>query len=216
MHEPRYLYPSLKEVLNCLDSKVNIFGVVSQIDQSRKSRGSDWVCTMKVVDMSNHSPGLDVVIFARSPHELPSVRAIGDIIRFHRAIVQVHQQTIQVVVQMAYASFLLVSGDEHASCQPYQASSRHFTCESQDIGIIQLLRQWAKGSTFDLGQVVHVDKRPNQAAVIHVWDGTDVSAPPPMLQSVDQSPCIFPCIFSIYHTRSADVAVDIPVQLTYL
>ena len=43
----------------------------------------DWLCTMTVVDMGYDSPGLRVLYFA--PNDMqPHVKAVGDIIRFHR------------------------------------------------------------------------------------------------------------------------------------
>lgn len=43
----------------------------------------DWLCTMTVIDMGYDSPGLRVLYFA--PNDMqPHVKAVGDIIRFHR------------------------------------------------------------------------------------------------------------------------------------
>ena len=44
-------------------------------------------CTMMVKDMSMYSPGLIVRVFSPTKKGLPQVKAIGDVIRFHRAVV---------------------------------------------------------------------------------------------------------------------------------
>ena len=55
----------------------------------------DWLCTMTVIDMGYDSPGLRVLYFA--PHDMqPHVKAVGDIIRFHR---------IQVIYSTKKSSF---------------------------------------------------------------------------------------------------------------
>ena len=42
---------------------------------------------MTVEDMSSYSPGLRVIVFSSTVEGLPQVKAIGDVIRFHRAVV---------------------------------------------------------------------------------------------------------------------------------
>jgi hypothetical protein len=58
---------------------------------------ADFICTMTVVDMSYHSTGLRVLYFARALEMLPWVRALGDIIRFHRIMVKLASTLVCMV-----------------------------------------------------------------------------------------------------------------------
>ena len=45
---------------------------------------ADYLCTMTVIDTSYNSPGLRVLFFAPRLDQMPRVKDLGDVIRFHR------------------------------------------------------------------------------------------------------------------------------------
>ena len=69
-----------------VNTVVNIYGVVKFFKSPFKTKGSDYVCTLSLVDPSivslDHS--FKCVLFSKSKETLPCVKTVGDVVRFHR------------------------------------------------------------------------------------------------------------------------------------
>lgn len=198
----QYEYVRLQDAAVCVGQRVNFYGVVSEYEQPKRTRGSDIICTMTVEDMSLNSPGLRVLVFSSTIESLPQVKSIGDVIRFHRVTIKVHNGVAQALVRMKHgASFLIFDGVDGVGHTPYQVSSTNYTLQDYDRQILDLIRSWTRsqpanivlndylvpisgikeGSYFDLCcKILVVDHRESTHTIIlYVWDGTD--APPSYL-----------------------------------
>lgn len=200
----QYQYYRLQDAAISVGQKVNFYGVVREYDQPKKTRGSDFICTMTVEDMSFNSPGLRVLVFSSGLDGLPQVKSIGDVIRFHRVAINIHNVAPQAVARIKTgASFLLFDGTDGSGYTPYQTSSRNYTMQDYDRQILDLIRTWTKsqplssgscdylvpisgikeGSYFDLCcKILAVDQESDHAIIMYVWDGTD--APPAYLMAL--------------------------------
>ena len=68
---------------------VNVYGVVKFFKSPFKTKGSDFVCTLSLVDPSLDSldQSFKLVLFSKSKETLPLVKSVGDIVRFHQIAV---------------------------------------------------------------------------------------------------------------------------------
>ena len=68
---------------------VNVYGVVKFFKSPFKTKGSDFVCTLSLVDPSLDSleQSFKLVLFSKSKETLPSIKSVGDIVRFHHIAV---------------------------------------------------------------------------------------------------------------------------------
>ncbi|KAI5055239.1 hypothetical protein GOP47_0030384 [Adiantum capillus-veneris] len=198
----QYVYMMLQDATVSVGQRVNFYGVVREYEQPKRTRGSDLICTMTVDDMSLNSPGLRVLVFSSTVDSLPQVKSLGDVIRFHRVTINVHNGVPQAVAKVKHgASFLVFDGKDGLGHTPYQVSSQKYTLQDHDHQIIDLLRSWSRsqpqisgfsdylvpisgikeGSYFDLCcKIMVVDhQESNHVIILYVWDGTD--APPSSL-----------------------------------
>lgn len=67
------------------NTTVNVFGVVKFFKSPFKTKGSDFVCSLSLVDPSLASleESFKLVLFSKSKERLPLIRSVGDIVRFH-------------------------------------------------------------------------------------------------------------------------------------
>lgn len=89
------LYTKLADLK--VNTVVNVFGVVKFFKSPFKTRGSDFVCTLSLVDPSLDSleESFKLVLFSKSKERLPSVRSMGDIVCFHHIAVGEYQGGLQ-------------------------------------------------------------------------------------------------------------------------
>ncbi|KAH7554617.1 hypothetical protein JRO89_XS12G0247800 [Xanthoceras sorbifolium] len=73
-------YTSIKQVSEFENRKVTLVGVVVEFSFPRKSRGTDYVTILKIVDDSQQCPELFVNVFTKQIDDLPHVRSHGDLI----------------------------------------------------------------------------------------------------------------------------------------
>jgi len=137
----KYNYSKLKDAVACVNERVNFYGVVSEYEQPKPTQGTDWLCTMTVIDMGYDSPGLRVLYFA--PNDMqPHVKAVGDIIRFHRIRMSIFNTAIQALGNPKQGSSFVVLHGKGDDYEPYQKSHGNFTMEAHDHEVITLLRAW--------------------------------------------------------------------------
>ncbi|KAL3684210.1 hypothetical protein R1sor_002232 [Riccia sorocarpa] len=88
-----YEYLPLREAI-LREGEVNFYGAISEYEKPKPTRGSDFLCTMIVVDMSFDDPGLRLLVFA-PVSSCPVVKSLGDIIRLHRVKVSNYKDVIE-------------------------------------------------------------------------------------------------------------------------
>lgn len=166
-------------------------------EKPKPTKRSDMISTMTIMDMSYHSPGLRLLVFASDLEKIPCVKTIGDIIRLHRVKIEVYKNEFKAVANIRSSSFLLFEGKGGASYIPYHSSHEKFTATSHDEIIINSLRSWFENFPIDSGKndytvpikairegvyfdlcckVFFVHGICKGVSIIYVWDGTD--APP--------------------------------------
>ena len=69
-----------------VNTVVNVYGVVKFFKSPFKTKGSDFVCTMSLVDPSFDSldQSFKCVLFSKSKESLPLIKSVGDVVRIHR------------------------------------------------------------------------------------------------------------------------------------
>ena len=69
-----------------VNTVVNVYGVVKFFKSPFKTKGSDFVCTMSLVDPSFDSldQSFNCVLFSKSKASLPLIKSVGDVVRIHR------------------------------------------------------------------------------------------------------------------------------------
>nr|CAD1830148.1 unnamed protein product [Ananas comosus var. bracteatus] len=193
-----YVYLPLVDALKSVGVRVNLFAVVSEIGAVRRSRGSDYVLTLKIMDQSYLAPGISVNFFSERPSKLPSGMSNGDIIGLQRVVMKIHNGDHYCVYNKRFSSFALFEGKMTEDCSPYQISPKFQRRDHDDEHLSQLrtllvdhppgavlkegelqLRRIKKHTLFDL--VLHICNTSNGEWILFVWDGTD--APPLMLQN---------------------------------
>ncbi|KAL3685065.1 hypothetical protein R1sor_003087 [Riccia sorocarpa] len=202
-----YEYLPLREAI-LREGEVNFYGAISEYEKPKPTRGSDFLCTMTVVDMSFDDPGLRLLVFA-PVSSCPVVKSLGDIIRLHRVKVSNYKDSPQAVASMNKgSSFILLDGKNGNSYKAYQKSHPAFTFEHHDLLTVEHMRKWIsahplvtrtsdylvqisgiKDNYFDLCcKILYVDDRylPQRVTIIYVWDGTDAAPRTlPVLQEED-------------------------------
>ncbi|KAK1574797.1 hypothetical protein Q3G72_000031 [Acer saccharum] len=188
---------SIKETSEFVNRKVNLLGVVVESSFPRKSRGTDYVSILKIVDDSQQCPEFLVNIFTQKIDDLPRVRSHGDLIFLTNVTIRKHEEGISAVFYKDSSSFALFDGNLNNDFHCYQATPG-FHLKENENHLITHLRQWrgcfqlssgtmdnllslkdiSVGENFDLiCKVFHVYYEINQKVwMLFLWDGTD--APP--------------------------------------
>ncbi|XP_020106918.1 protection of telomeres protein 1a-like isoform X1 [Ananas comosus] len=209
--EREHVYLPLKDALECVGVKINLFAVVAEIGAIIRSRGTDYVLTLKIVDQSLPILGISVNFFGDDATRLPHVKANGDIICLHNVMMKAYNGNHYCLYNKRFSSFALFEGITSIGINPYEISSKY--CRSDgDSALLLELRRWSidhlptaalkestlqlrsvkVGVVFDLVcKVLHVCETSNGGRILFVWDGTD--APPLQFQGnldngLDQDP----------------------------
>ncbi|XP_010929394.1 protection of telomeres protein 1a isoform X1 [Elaeis guineensis] len=188
-----YFYLPLTDALKMINAKVNLFASVSEIREPRRSRGTDYVLTLKIRDQSYSALGLSVNFFAENTTKLPHVRSTGDIIGLHHVVMKIHNGEFYCVYNKRFSSFALFEGKTAESFSAYQTSTG-YKATDHDNEFLSQLRTWLLnylhdavlneyslelnrikiGHCFDLiCKVLHLCETSNSEWVLFVWDGTD-------------------------------------------
>ncbi|XP_009408094.2 protection of telomeres protein 1a isoform X3 [Musa acuminata AAA Group] len=194
------VYLPIRDARNCIHERVNIFAAVSSIGAEKKSRGTDYVVSLKIMDQSYMEPGISVNFFAEDMTKLPHVRAIGDIISLQNVEVRIHRGDVYCVHNKKFSAFALFQGKTTSGLIHYQKSVKYHATNHDDEFLSQirtwlldnppkavgkdvplLLRRIKLDLAFDLVcKVLHVSETSKGDWMLFVWDGTDT--PPAKLQ----------------------------------
>lgn len=129
--------------------RANFYAVCYECTEPRRTKGTDWVCNVRVWDPSlgEYGEPLEMVCFAPERHELPRLKEAGDIIRMHRVQVQRWKNKPQIMAKLEKnrqgntfgAAYVLFSRGGR-DFDPYQCPSATFTFSELDKGVITSLR----------------------------------------------------------------------------
>jgi protection-of-telomeres protein 1 len=90
--------------------ELNLYGVVSFIKDVYRTKGSDWCCTLTLVDPSwqgtadQNNDGLKCQLFADESSLPPLGTGVGDIVRLHRVKVNTYKGELQVQKSYGFSS----------------------------------------------------------------------------------------------------------------
>ncbi|KAL9973756.1 hypothetical protein ACROYT_G020251 [Oculina patagonica] len=127
-----------------VNSVVNVYGVVKFFKSPFKTKGSDFVCTLSLVDPSLDSleQSFKLVLFSKSKDTLPLVRSVGDIVCFHQIAVSEFKGELQGKF-LPQSSWLVFDIDSLDTSQARSSSSRSYNLTDREKDIIEELRSWA-------------------------------------------------------------------------
>ncbi|XP_020271081.1 protection of telomeres protein 1b-like, partial [Asparagus officinalis] len=195
------IYLPIAEAKKTINKLVNIFVKISEVGFPRKSKGTDYVLVLKVVDQSYPAPGLSVTFFGENMRKLPDVRSVGDVISLHYVEMKVRNGEVCCLFGKKVSSFALFHGEINVEVTPYQTFPMYYAAEhatnlllqlrklplkhQPDAGFIKclsLLRNIEVGKTFDIiCKILCAHRISRDEWMLFVWDGTDL--PPATFQS---------------------------------
>ncbi|XP_020593621.1 protection of telomeres protein 1a-like isoform X2 [Phalaenopsis equestris] len=157
--EPDYFYLPLRDAKKSLNMRINLMAKVSKIGTVRKSRGSDYVLVLKLVDRYESSPGLSVNLFADKLDKLPQARSTGDIISLHHVETSINYQAAdndkKILMQLRGTS---ENKPEQALVEPMPTLFCNLKAE-ENLTVVC--------------KVFHVSETSDGDLVLFVWDATD-------------------------------------------
>ncbi|XP_014505433.1 protection of telomeres protein 1b isoform X2 [Vigna radiata var. radiata] len=182
----------LRNVSRYLNRKVDVIGVVMETTFAKKTKGTDFCCSLRIIDETHHSFSMAANVFATNTESLPLVTAVGDIIKLSLVVVGTFNGEVNVTYRKNISSFALYKGKDGDILDPYQVSPNFFLRDEDKI-IIDKLRKWLvnfqlcedsskfpmlrelKEETFiNLAcKILHHSEAAKDERLMFVWDGTD-------------------------------------------
>ena len=137
---PAYTYTQLRNLEK--NSTINIYGVIKFLKPAQRTRGTDYMMLISLVDPSldSFSHKLKCVIFAREKNYLPEQAKIGDIIRMHRLKISEFNDEPQGANAPGF-SWLVFDNEEGGPLNPKYKSSQNYTITDQDLTMVVKVRK---------------------------------------------------------------------------
>lgn len=193
-----YNYMKIVDAMASINQRVNLIGIVTEASLPKHSNGTDYFCSIKLIDESRTSPGIAVTFFAETMEKLPRIESIGDIIILTRVTMKARCSDVYATYLKKYSSFALFEGKHNSrNVVPYQASpnfrgreqDKPFVAklrESQkieaDLNDLSPLKEMKEGEHINLlCKVLHVCEVTKDDWMLFVWDGTDT--PPASIEA---------------------------------
>lgn len=151
----KYEYVELNKISVVSSDPCHFYGVIVDATFPYKKHAELFECFLKVIDPSlKPSKGKQeyatVAIYAKKFEDLPIVHRLGDIIRIHRADLELFNNGRIFKVNVCYkSSWALYSSDKLSPLglsigdAPYAFSGKKATQEKQDVAIQSTLKKWA-------------------------------------------------------------------------
>ncbi|KAL9659062.1 hypothetical protein QQ045_018628 [Rhodiola kirilowii] len=187
--EDDYKYLRIQDAISSIGQNVSLVGIVSDAGLPRPSRGTDFFCTLKIVDESCSKTGLKVNVFGDGKGALPCVKSVGDIVILSHVKVQPHFVTFS----KKSSSFALYEGSHGRGFTPYQVSANYHSTERDKKFVARMRRSLvcsqivseSKMPSFMretkqeerctmICKVLHIRTLPKDEWCAFIWDGTDV------------------------------------------
>ncbi|XP_023636871.1 protection of telomeres protein 1b isoform X2 [Capsella rubella] len=213
-----YKFLRIQDAFKALHLHVNLIGVIVELDFST---GSDFSCSLKIVDPWHSGSALPVKFVARTIRSLPRVESIGDIILLSRVkIVLINRKITALCNETSSSTFSLFNGEHGVDFIPYQSSPK-FLMREQDKSFLSTLREWMVSYKFEDGscsftslkdikegecsnlscQIVHISKVYKDRWYIYVWDGTELPPCNILVKSERPPLCVEPEMLPTYMLR---------------
>ncbi|CAA7026781.1 unnamed protein product [Microthlaspi erraticum] len=212
-----YKFLRIEDAFKALHLHINLIGVVVELGFLT---GSDFSCTLKIVDPWHSGSGLTVKFIARTSQALPRVESIGDIISLSRVKIVLVNRKITALCNETSSSFAVFSGKHGEDFTPYQSSPK-FQMREQDKNFLTNLREWMITYSFEDGSccftslkdvkegeysnlssmIVHISKDEKDRWYIFVWDGTEMPPCNIMVKSERLPLCVEPAILPLHVLR---------------
>ncbi|KAG6531665.1 hypothetical protein ZIOFF_005481 [Zingiber officinale] len=136
-----YFYSQIGDAQLSVGARVNLMGAVSSISEGKKTKGTDFSTTLKIIDDSYSEFGFSVNFFAVVPTRLPCVRSIGDIISIHQLEVKLYKGIAHGVYNKKISSFALFEGNPIEGFHNYQKSVNYQATEHDD-DLLSKINAW--------------------------------------------------------------------------
>ncbi|KAL0397287.1 UNVERIFIED_CONTAM: Protection of telomeres protein 1a [Sesamum calycinum] len=139
-----YKFMQLVDAIACINQRVNLIGIVVETSLPKSTKGTDYFCSVKIIDESRPSLGIYINFFAETMEKLPHVGSVGDVIMVSHVVVKIRGSEVYALFNKAFSSFALFEGRDHSGKElvPYQISSR-YKARDQDKNFIMGLRKWS-------------------------------------------------------------------------
>ncbi|KAG6623394.1 putative telomere binding protein [Phytophthora cinnamomi] len=141
---PMYRYSSLAELV---DGYADIYGVVVNVTLPKKTSGRDFCMTVSVIDEScpTRAEAIQINIFYPMIAQMPKIKYVGDIIRFHKVKIQQYQDKIQGLCLPRGSRHLVVREQTDGKLEQLTCSD-NWTFEASDEQRVRQLITWARNS----------------------------------------------------------------------
>ncbi|XP_059443421.1 protection of telomeres protein 1a-like isoform X1 [Corylus avellana] len=184
----------IRDALSRVNQKVNLIGFVREFSFPRKSLGTDYVSTLKIVDESYRENELSVQIFTGKVEDLPLPRSHKDFIILYKVKITEFNGRIYAVFNKIFSSYALFDEKSCIDFNPYQASpgfhllgpdmdfvrrmghscSKFPFSGGMDEYLLSLKDIKSDKPYFDLVcKVLHVEEVTSNVWMLFVWDGND-------------------------------------------
>lgn len=149
----KYEYVSISDALGLAQrcEVVNLYGIVSQVSQPKRTKGPDFSLGFRLVDSSIGNTPQDVVyssgkdlfcnIFMPSIDELPQTH-VGDVVRLHRVKLNTYQGAVQAINTRGFSAVTVGPLNED-TITPLSFSG-NITWTDFDTAQVQSLKTWAR------------------------------------------------------------------------
>ncbi|KAG8388038.1 hypothetical protein BUALT_Bualt02G0083600 [Buddleja alternifolia] len=192
MRSDDYRFMQIVDAIACINQRVNLIGVVVDSSLPKSTKGTDYFCSVKIIDESRSSLGIYINFFAETMKMLPYVESVGDIIVVSQVVVKTRGSEVYALYNKKFSSFALFEGRDYSKeFAPYQNSLR-FQAREHDKKFIMGLRKWLghhkieglsqslslreikEGEHFNLlCKILHICEDNCGDWMLFVWDGTD-------------------------------------------
>jgi hypothetical protein len=164
----QYQYTDLKSSAVGSD-KLNFFAVILSAQFPHKSfKSQKYLCSFTIADPTceiDKKTGLinycTLVVFANRFEDLPTVQRVGDIIRVHRASVQMYNGNKQFSANCFFTSSWALfppsinnNSDQNEEFKPNQFFGKTISVDTEEQQIVRKLRKWT-GSIFPKNMVLN-------------------------------------------------------------
>ncbi|KAI3463704.1 hypothetical protein Pfo_020367 [Paulownia fortunei] len=188
-----YKFMQIVDAMASVNQRVNLIGVVVETSLPKNTKGTDFFCSVRIIDESRPSLGIYINFFAETMEKLPYVESVGDIVLVSHVVVKTRGSELYALFNKKFSSFALFEGRDYSSKElvPYQISSR-YKPRDQDKKFLMALRKWSiqhkieglneslslreikEGERLNLlCKILQVCEVNEDEWMFFVWDGTD-------------------------------------------
>ncbi|KAL8536750.1 hypothetical protein ACS0TY_012066 [Phlomoides rotata] len=228
-----YKFMDIVDAMACVNQRVNLIGVVVETGVPKRSKGTDYFCSVKIIDESRAS-GIHINFFAASMERLPQVENVGDILLVSHVVVKTRPSEPYALFNKTFSHFALFEGGDSSieELVPYQTSSRYKPRDDDKKFIMKLKKWYIPQNTNVLNEtlflreikeaenlklfckILHISNVKDNEPMLFVWDGTDT--PPAPLEAKLEDEMESPLPLQFEPSLSRDILCTFPTVGTIL